>query len=136
MNLTLFDLDNIKKACDNLSTLVTEIKKAYNPQDIERQLFVSRSDYEESLKLKNEIPQDFYYFRCFDVLIQIVFNKRTRFYQIYIDGFYSEILNKYPRVQRSEKSYEISKDFDKCLLIWEDLINDCIKSKVLQNGLF
>lgn len=136
MNLTLYDLDNIKRACDNLSTLVTEIKKAYNPQDIERQLFVSRSDYEESLKLKNEIPQDFYYFRCFDVLIQIVFNKRTRFYQIYIDGFYSEILNKYPRVQRSEKSYEISKDFDKCLLVWEDLINDCIKSKVLQNGLF
>lgn len=136
MNLTLYDLDNIKKACDNLSTLVTEIKKAYNPQDIERQLFVSRSDYEESLKLKNEIPQDFYYFRCFDVFIQIVFNKRTRFYQIYIDGFYSEILNKYPRVQRSQKSYEISKDFDKCLLVWEDLINDCIKSKVLQNGLF
>lgn len=136
MNITLYDLDNIKHACDNLSTLVTEIKKAYNPQNVERQMFVSRADYEESLKLKNEIPQDFYYFRCFDVLIQIVFNKRTSMYQIYIDGFYSDILNKYKRVQRSNKSYEIGTDFDKVLLVWQDLITDCIKSKVLQNGLF
>ena len=136
MNLTLYDLDNLKRNCDDISTLITQLKKAYNPSSYERKMFVSRADYEESLKLKNEIPQDFYFFRCFDVFIQIVFNKKTKKYQIYIEGFYSKILNKYPRVQRSDKSYEISENFDDVLLIFQDLINDCLSSKVLQNGLF
>lgn len=136
MNLTLYDLDNLKKHCENVSTLITELKKAYNPTSYERKMFVSRADYEESLKLKNELPQDFYFFRCFDCFIQIVYNKKTQKYQIYIDGWYSKILNKYKRVQRSDKSYEISDNFDDVLLVFQDLINDCLSSKVLQNGLF
>lgn len=136
MNLTIYDLDTLKKHCDNISTFVTELKKAYNPSSYERKMFVSRADYEESLKLKNEIPQDFYFFRCFDVFIQIVFNKKSNKYQIYIEGFYSKILNKYKHVQRSDKSYEISENFDDTLLVFQDLINDCLSSKVLQNGLF
>lgn len=136
MNLTIYDLDSLRQCCDRVSQLCTEIKKAYNPTSYERKLFVSRADYDECLKQKNEIPQDFYFFRCFDVFIQIVFNKKSKKYQIYVDGFYSKILNKYSRVQRSDKSYEISENFDDALLVFQDLINDCLSARVLQNGLF
>lgn len=136
MNLTLYDLENVKKSCDNLSTIITEIKKAYNPQSIERQLFVNRADYEESLRIKNEVPQDFYFFRLFDIFIQIVFDKKTKYYMIYIDGFYSQQLNKYEQNTRSKKSYIISKDFETTLLLFQDLVNEAFSKKVLQNGLF
>lgn len=136
MNLTLYDLENVKKSCDNLSTIITEIKKAYNPQSIERQLFVNRADYEESLRIKNEVPQDFYFFRLFDIFIQIVFDKKTKYYMIYIDGFYSQQLNKFEQNTRSKKSYIISKDFETTLLLFQDLVNEAFSKKVLQNGLF
>lgn len=136
MNLTLYDLENVKKSCDNLSTIITEIKKAYNPQSVERQLFVNRADYEESLRIKNEVPQDFYFFRLFDIFIQIVFDKQTKYYMIYIDGFYSQQLNKFEQNTRSKKSYIISKDFETTLLLFQDLVNEAFSKKVLQNGLF
>lgn len=136
MNLTLYDLDNIKKNCDNLSKLVTEIKNTYNPSSYERKLFVSRSDYKESLQQKNEIPQDFYFFRCFDKFVQIVFNKKTKFYQLYIDGFYTDILNAYERVQRSDKSYQISQSFDVTLSIFKKVCIEIINNEVMQNELF
>lgn len=136
MNLTIYDLDVLKKNCDYISKFITEIKNTYNPSSYERKLFVSRSDFEESLKIKNEVPQDFYFFRCFDIFVQIVFNKKTKFYMIYIDGFYSKILNKYKRNQRSEKSYEISKDFETTFLVFKEITEDIFSSKVLQNGLF
>lgn len=136
MNLTLYDLDSISKACDNLSTLCKEIKKSINPTNLERQLFVSRNDYNESLKVKNQIPQDFYYFRAFDKFVQIVYNKKTKFYQLFVEGFYCSQLNKYKRVQRSEKSFEISKDFEECYLVFKDIIEEILSSTILQNGLF
>lgn len=136
MNLTLYDLDNLKKNCDNLSKLIIELKNTYNPQSYERKLFVSRSDYMESLEQKNQIPQDFYFFRCFDCFVQIVYNKKTKMYQLFIDGFYSNILSCYERVQRSDKSYVISEDFDTTLYIFKKVCNEIIDNKVQQNGLF
>lgn len=136
MNLTLYDLDNVKKHCDDLSKLITELKNYYNPTSYERKLFVSRSDYRESLQQKNEIPQDFYFFRCFDSFIQIVFNKQTKFYQLYVDGFYTTTLNAYERVQRSEKSFIISQDFDVTLRLFKKICNEIIDNKVQQNELF
>ena len=105
MNLTYYDLDQLKKSCDFVSKLCKEIKDTYNPNNINRQLFVSRNDYEESLKQKNQIPQDFYYFRLFDIFVQIVFHKQKKVYMIYIDGYYSKVLDKYERNQNNEKSY-------------------------------
>lgn len=136
MNLTIHDLDNLKKNCDNLSKLVTEIKNVYNPQSYERKLFVSRADYKESLRQKNEIPQDFYFLRCFDSFIQIVYNKQTKFYQIYIEGFYTKLLVPYERVQRSEKSYKISQDFDECLRLFKKICIEIMNNQVQQNELF
>lgn len=133
MYLTLYDLEQIKKSCDNLSNLVTEIKHTYNPSNIEQKLFVSRADYNESLKIKNQSPQDFYYFRAFDTFIQIVFNKRTKMYQIYIEGYYDNILNKYKKIK--EKSYEISEDFEMCQKVYGQIIQDFILERFI-NELF
>ena len=133
MYLTLYDLEQIKKNCDNLSNLVTEIKHTYNPSNIEQKLFVSRADYNESLKIKNKSPQDFYYFRAFDTFIQIVFNKRTKKYQIYIEGYYDNILNKYKKIK--DKSYEISEDFETCLKVYGQILIDFIQERFI-NELF
>lgn len=135
MNLTIEDLKNIKHQCDNLSKIIKEIMSSYQIDSNKRKLFVSRRDYEESLKLKNQIPQDFYYFRCFDIFIQIVYNKLHKVYQIYIDGYYSEILNKYKQI--NDKSYVIGSNFDEVYDLFNDLIQDVYSNKmVLQNGLF
>ena len=138
MFLTLYDLDNIKSSCDNLSRLVTEIRKSYTSVSPERKLFVSRNDYEESLKIKNQSPEDFYFFRCFDCFIQIVYNRNLKKYLIYSENYYNEILNKYPRYQRSDKSYIISSDFEETFILFKQLIQCCLSDRTenLQNELF
>lgn len=134
MTLTKEDLMNIKRECDTLSKLIKAIISSYQIDNSKRKLFVSRRDYEESLKLKNQLPQDFYYFRCFDIFIQIVYNKASKKYQIYSDGFYSELLNKYKRI--NEHSFEISENFDEVFEVFHDVIEDIYRHKILQNGLF
>ena len=136
MNLTLYDLETVKKACNNLSKLIDDIKTTYNPDRDERKLFVSRQDYFECQKKKNTIPQDFYFFRAFDVFIQVCYNKNLKKYTLYCDGFYSDILNKFERYQRSTKSYIISDCFEEALLIFQDVVNDCMQDKFVRNGLF
>lgn len=135
MNLTIYDLDFLKKQCDNLSNLISEIKKAYNPENMERKLFISRRDYEESLKQKNMIPQDFYYIRVFDCFAQITFNKQTEYYCIYLEGFYSHVLDKKERI-KDTNSFIISKDFTDTFNYFNDVVIDLFSQKVLQNGLF
>lgn len=135
MTLTLEDLRYVKAQCDNLSKVIKEIVSSYQIDNSERKLFVSRRDYEESLKLKNQIPQDFYYFRCFDVFLQIVYNKRTKKYYIYLDGFYSHLLDKYKR-DKSNKSFEICDDFDYVFELFNDIIQDIYRNKIIQDGLF
>lgn len=135
MNLTIYDLDLLKKQCDNLSQLILEIKKVYNPENMERKLFVSRRDYEESLKQKNMIPQDFYYVRLFDCFIQITYNKQTEFYNLYLEGFYSHSLDKKERI-KDTNSFVISKDFEETFNYFIDVVTDLFGQKIRQNGLF
>ena len=133
MNITLFDLDNLDKSCKNMSQLIKEIKNQYNSESDKRKLFVSRSDYDESMRTQKKCPQDFYFFRDFDVFIQIVFNKRLKKYQIYCEGYYHYILNDYERSPQSDKSYIISKDWNEAYNLYLKLINTYISQK---NGLF
>lgn len=132
----MYDLKELKKSCDYISDLVKEIQSVYNPDSDKRKLFVSRADYNESLRLKNELPQDYYYFRLFDIFVQIVFHKQKKIYMIYIDGFYSKILDRYERSPQSNKSYFISSCFEDTLLVFQDVINDVMETKVLKNELF
>ena len=134
MTITKEDLMNIKRECDTMSKLIKEIVSSYQIDNSKRKLFVSRRDYEESLKIKNQIPQDFYFFRCFDVFVQIVFNKASKKYQLYVDGFYSDLLNKYTRL--NEHSFEIGEDFDETFEVFHDVVDDVYHHKTLQDGLF
>lgn len=136
MNLTLYDLDSLKTSCDNLSKLIKEIKQTYNPTNTQRQLFVSRDDYFESMKIKKQTPQDFYYFRLFDIFVQIVYNKSKKVYQIYIDGIYSHVLDKYEKLQDNNKSFIISPCFEDTLLVFQDVVQDIMNIKILSNELF
>lgn len=139
MFLTLYDLDNIKKSCDSLSRLVTEVRRSYTSESDERKLFVSRNDYEESLKIKNQCPEDFYFFRCFDIFIQIVYNRNIKKYLIYCENYYNhDILIKYQRYQRSDKSYIISDNFYDAFNVFKQLVNSCLSEnkEVVQNELF
>lgn len=134
MTLTKEDLMNIKRECDVLSKLIKEIISSYSIDNSKRKLFVSRRDYEESLKLKNQNPQDFYYFRCFDIFVQIVFNKSSKKYQLYVDGFYSNMLNKFKRL--NAQSFEISDVFDEAFEVFHDVVDDVYHNRILQDGLF
>lgn len=140
MNITLFDLDNLKKSCDQMSLLIKEIKGQYNSNSDSRKLFVSRADYDESLRIQKKCPQDFYFFRDFDVFIQIVYNKRIKKYQIYIDGYYCYLLNKYQRSSNSEKSFIISSDFDSCYNLYSEILRNYLdekyNNKIKDYGLF
>lgn len=139
MFLTLYDLDNIKNSCDSLSRLITEVRRSYTSESDERKLFVSRNDYEESLKIKKQNPEDFYFFRCFDIFIQIVYNRNIKKYLIYCENYYNQdILLKYSMYQRSDKSYIISDNFDDTFNVFKQLVNNCLSEnkEVKQNELF
>lgn len=140
MNITLFDLDNLKKSCDQMSLLIKEIKGQYNSNSDSRKLFVSRADYDESLRIQKKCPQDFYFFRDFDVFIQIVYNKRTKKYQLYVDGYYCYLLNQYERSPTSEKSFTISSDFVSVYNLYSEIIRHYLEEKysnlIKEYGLF
>lgn len=140
MNITLFDLDNLKKSCDQMSLLIKEIKGQYNSNSDSRKLFVSRADYDESLRIQKKCPQDFYFFRDFDVFIQIVYNKRIKKYQLYIEGYYCYLLNQYERSPQSERSFIISTDFVSVYNLYSEVIRTYLEEKysksIKENGLF
>ena len=140
MNITLFDLDNLKKSCDQMSLLIKEIKGQYNSNSDSRKLFVSRADYDESLRIQKMCPQDFYFFRDFDALIQIVYNKRTKQYQLFVHGYYCYLLNQYERSPNSEKSFIISTDFVSVYNLYSEIIRNYLDEKysksIKENGLF
>lgn len=140
MNITLFDLDNLKKSCDQMSLLIKEIKGQYNSNSDSRKLFVSRADYDESLRIQKKCPQDFYFFRDFDVFIQIVYNKRIKKYQLYVEGYYCYLLNQYERSPQSERSFIISTDFVSVYNLYSEIIRTYLEEKysksIKENGLF
>lgn len=135
MTITLNDLDLLDKACNNMSILIHEIKGQVNPDNDKRKLFVSRADYCESLKEKKQIPQDFFYFRDFDVFIQLVYNKRIKRFQIYIEGHYCYLLNKFERCPNSDKSYILYTTFDESYKLYNDVLRDYLSTK-MTHGLF
>ena len=54
MTITINDLKSVKHECDSLSKVIKAIISSYEIDNSERKLFVSRRDYEESLKIKNQ----------------------------------------------------------------------------------
>ena len=136
MDLTIYDLKNIKKNCENLTTVIDSIIKTkyQNNSDMP---FNSLSDYENSVKDNLTRPELYYKVQIYNRMTYISYRKNTKQYHIVIRGFYSEYLNNYKRYSNSQDTYIIGTDFDKTKEVWYNVIQDCIKTlKPIQEFVF
>ena len=132
MIITKYDLEQLKSQCSKMVDLVKYIEKSKEYES----LFLSRNDYEQSLKDRNLVPEDFYNFRLFDIFTTIVYNSKIEKYMIKTKGFYSNVLDKFESFQRSNESFIISSNFDETLHVWNDVIIDILSIKIKSNELF
>ncbi len=136
MDLTIYDLKNIKKNCENLTTVIDNVikEKYQNNSDMP---FNSLSDYENSIKDNLTRPELYYKVQIYNRMTYISYRKNTKQYHIVIRGFYSEYLNNYKRYSNSQDTYIIGTDFDKTKEVWYNVILDCIKTlKPIQEFIF
>lgn len=127
MDLTIYDLKNIKKNCENLTTLINNIIKTKYTNHSEKP-FNSLSDYENSVNDKLIRPELYYKVQIYDRMTYITYRKNTKQYHIVIRGFYSELLSNYKKYSNSEDTYIISTDLDKTKEVWYNIILECIKT--------
>lgn len=127
MNLSIFELKDIKKHCDNFSDCISQIlkEKYFNSSDTP---FNSLSDYEKSVSEKLINPQNYYKVQIYNRMTFVSYRKNTKNYHIVVRGFYSDKLNSYKRFSNSTDSYVIGSDFDKTLDVWYDVVLDCIST--------
>lgn len=127
MDLTIFDLKNIKKNCENLTTIIDNIIKTKYQNNSDKP-FNSLSDYENSIQDNLTRPELYYKVQIYNRMTYISYRKNTKQYHIVIRGFYSEYLSSYKRYSNSQDTYIISTDFDKTKEVWYNVILDCIKT--------
>lgn len=136
MNLTIYDLKNIKKNCENLTTLIDNVIKTKYPNNSDNP-FNSLSDYENSINDVSIRPELYYKVQIYNRMTYISYRKNTKQYHIVVRGFYSEYLNNYKRYSNSQDTYIIGTDFDKTKEVWYNVILDCIKTlKPIQEFIF
>lgn len=123
MDLTASDLKSLQKQCDDLSHLIKDIFAYYNHYNDEASLFKGRSDYAEALKVCAIVPQDFYFFRCFDVFIQLVYHKSLKHYHVIVKGWCHADLNKFTRYKDSVDRFIVGDDFGEALLVYKRLVS-------------
>lgn len=136
MNITIYELQDIKKSCDYLSQLINNIiKEKYQPTSDKP--FNSLSDYENSQKDKEIRPELYFKLQVYNKMTYITFRKNTKNYHIVTKGFNSEYLDKYKKYSNSEDSYIIGPDLNKTKEVWYEVIQDCIASlKPVQEFIF
>lgn len=127
MDLTIYDLKNIKKNCENLTTVIDNLLKTKYQNNSDKP-FNSLSDYENSIKDNITRPELYYKVQIYNRMTYISYRKNTKQYHIVIRGFYSEYLSNYKRYSNSQDTYIISTDFDKTKEVWYNVILDCIKT--------
>lgn len=127
MDLTIYDLKNIKKNCENLTTVIDNLLKTKYQNNSDKP-FNSLSDYENSIKDNLTRPELYYKVQIYNRMTYISYRKNTKQYHIVIRGFYSEYLSNYKRYSNSQDTYIISTDFDKTKEVWYNVILDCIKT--------
>lgn len=136
MDLTIYDLKNIKKNCENLTTIIDNVIKEKYPSNSDKP-FNSLSDYENSVQDNLIRPELYYKVQIYNRMTYISYRKNTKQYHIVIRGFYSEYLSNYKRYSNSQDTYIISTDFDKTKEVWYNVILDCIKTlKPIQEFIF
>lgn len=136
MDLTIYDLKNIKKNCENLTTVIDNVIKTKYQNNSDKP-FDSLSDYENSIQDNLTRPELYYKVQVYNRMTYISYRKNTKQYHIVIRGFYSEYLNNYKRYSNSQDTYIIGTDFDKTKEVWYNVILDCIKTlKPIQEFIF
>lgn len=136
MDITIYDLKNIKKNCENLTTVIDNIIKTKYTNNTDKP-FNSLSDFENSVNDKLTRPELYYKVQIYDRMTYITYRKNTKQYHIVIRGFHSEYLNTYKRYSNSEDTYIIGTDFEKTKEIWYNIILECIKTlKPIQEFIF
>lgn len=136
MDLTIYDLKNIKKSCENLTTVVDNLLKTKYTNNSDKP-FNSLSDYENSIQDNLTRPELYYKVQIYNRMTYISYRKNTKQYHIVIRGFYSEYLSNYKRYSNSQDTYIIGTDFDKTKEVWYNVILDCIKTlKPIQELVF
>lgn len=126
MDLTIYDLKNIKKNCENLTTVIDNVIKEKYPSNSDKP-FNSLSDYENSVQDNLTRPELYYKVQIYNRMTYISYRKNTKQYHIVIRGFYSEYLSNYKRYSNSQDTYIIGTDLDKTKEVWYNVILDCIK---------
>lgn len=127
MDLTIYDLKNIKKNCENLTTVIDTLLKTKYTNNSDKP-FKSLSDYENSIQDNLTRPELYYKVQIYNRMTYISYRKNTKQYHIVIRGFYSEYLSNYKRYSNSQDTYIIGTDFDKTKEVWYNVILDCIKT--------
>lgn len=127
MDLTIYDLKNIKKNCENLVTVLDNVIKTKYQNNSDKP-FNSLSDYENSIQDNLTRPELYYKVQIYNRMTYISYRKNTKQYHIVIRGFYSEYLSNYKRYSNSQDTYIIGTDFDKTKEVWYNVILDCIKT--------
>lgn len=127
MDLTIYDLKNLKQNCENLTTVINNIIKTKYTNNSDKP-FNNLSDYENSVKDNITRPELYYKVQIYNRMTYITYRKNTKQYHIVIRGFYSEYLSNYKRYSNSEDTYIISTDFDQTKEVWYNVILDCIKT--------
>lgn len=127
MDLTIYDLKNIKQNCENLTTVIDNVLKTKYTNNSDKP-FNSLSDYEKSIEDIKLKPELYYKVQIYNRMTYISYRKNTKKYHIVIRGFYSEYLTTYKRYSNSQDTYIISSDFDKTKEVWHNVILDCIKT--------
>ena len=74
MDLTIYDLKNIKKNCENLTTVIDNVIKAKYPTNSDKP-FNSLSDYENSVKDNLTRPELYYKVQIYDRMTYISYRK-------------------------------------------------------------
>lgn len=127
MDLTIYDLKNIKQNCENLTTVIDNVLKTKYTNNSDKP-FNSLSDYENSIQDNLTRPELYYKVQIYNRMTYISYRKNTKQYHIVIRGFYSEYLSNYKRYSNSQDTYIISTDFNKTKEVWYNVILDCIKT--------
>lgn len=127
MNITIYELQNIKKSCNYLSELIKNIiKERYDPSTDKP--FNSLSDYENSIKDKEIRPDLYFKLQVYNRMTYITYRKNTKNYHIVTKGFNSEYLKKFKRYSNSEDCFIIGPDLEKTKEVWYEVIQDCIST--------
>lgn len=76
--------NNVRQLKKQLEDTLIICNQMIQSREIDR-LFTSEKDYRDSYIACKIVPDDFFKFRLFDVLIELKFNSRTKNYYIYIE---------------------------------------------------